>query len=142
MKYDAENWEVEDLSKNVRKKEDRASLNCDYQIAIKFDENLLKSVLKSRTFRKFEWSTWKMLDCRILLQILQIPCRDVRDSPNPLLGIPAYGPEMSTSNWRCAALCFAKARSKQFLLLSNFTTNASMTGFQIRTSTMKKMCMI
>ena len=54
MKYDAENWEVEDLSKNVRKKEDRASLNCDYQIAIKFDENLLKSVLKSRTFRKFE----------------------------------------------------------------------------------------
>ena len=26
----------------------------------------------------------------------------------PLLGIPAYGPEMSTSNWRCAALCFAK----------------------------------
>ena len=25
--------------------------------------------MKKRTFRKFEWNAWKLLDCRILLQI-------------------------------------------------------------------------
>ena len=31
--------------------------------------------MKNRIFRKFEWSTWKLLDFRILLQIPQTPCR-------------------------------------------------------------------
>ena len=43
-------------------------------IGVKFDENLLKSVLKNRTFRKFEWWTWKILDCRVLLQIPRAFC--------------------------------------------------------------------
>ena len=36
---------------------------------------IILTVLKNRIFRKFEWSTWKLLDFRILLQIPQTPCR-------------------------------------------------------------------
>ena len=39
------------------------------QNGVKFDENLQKLVMENRAFRKFEWSVWKLLDCRILHQI-------------------------------------------------------------------------
>ena len=46
-------------------------LNCDFQSPnwCKFDENLWKLVMENKAFRRFEWSVWKLLDCRILHQI-------------------------------------------------------------------------
>ena len=41
-------------------------------IGVKFDENLQKLVMENRAFRKFKWSVWKLLDCRIL-HLHQIP---------------------------------------------------------------------
>ena len=56
------------------------------------------------TFRKFEWSAWKLLDFRILFQIPQSfwgpsaapkpPAVEPRESTNPPLEIPAYWPDM------------------------------------------------
>ena len=70
-------------------------LNCGYQspiIGVKFDENR-KLVMKIRAFWKFEWSAWKLIDCRICTKYprayegLERP-----QTPYTPLQIPVYGP--------------------------------------------------
>ena len=55
--------------------------------------------MENRAFWKFEWSVWKLLDCRILHQIYRRASGSPERPPNPLpyrtnppLKISAYGP--------------------------------------------------
>ena len=92
------------------------------QIGVKFDEKSFKiSFEKQVTFRKFEWSAWKLLDCRIFTQNTpgllgalsgQTPavmtlsfarCATRDDNPPPPSKLNYFGGEFNSIAWQWRA---------------------------------------